>query len=191
MKRMKTVDLVTVALMAAILCILAPISIPLSFSPIPLTLGMFAVYMAGILLGREKGTLCVLIYLLLGAVGLPVFSGYSGGFQKIIGPTGGYLWGYLFLAWLTGLFVELFEKSVKMTMLGAVIGAVTGTAVCYAFGTLCMGLQLSMTPMQALWAGVIPFVPLDLVKLALAVVVCCPIRHLLLSQGLIEKKIRG
>lgn len=187
MKHMKTVDLVTIALLAALLCILAPISIPLSFSPIMVTLGMFAVYMAGILMGPVKGTCCVLVYLLLGAVGLPVFSGYSGGFQKILGPSGGYLWGYLFLAWLTGFFVEKLGRTAKMTVLGAVIGGLTGTVVCYAFGTFWMGVQLSMTPMEALWAGVIPFIPLDLIKLFLAAAICCPIRRLLLAQGLIQK----
>lgn len=185
---MKTVDLVTIALVAAILCILAPISIPLTFSPIPITLGMFAVYMAGIILGRRRGTICVLVYILLGAVGLPVFSGYAGGFQKILGPSGGYLWGYLFLAWLTGFFVERFSKNMKSMILGAVLGALSGTVVCYAFGTLWMGLQLHMTPMEALWAGVIPFIPLDLVKLVLAVVVCCPVRKGLMSQGLLPAK---
>lgn len=191
MKRLKTVDLVTIALVAAILCILAPISIPLAFSPVPITLGWFCIVMSGIVLGRKKGTICVLVYILLGAVGLPVFSGYTGGFQKILGPTGGYLWGYLFMVWLIGFFVELCTKNVKMMMVGAAAGAVLGGVVCYALGTLWMMLQLQMSFMEALWSGVIPFVPLDLLKSAIAVISCCPIRQVLISQGLLQTNSSG
>ena len=180
MKQLRTVDFVTIALVAAILCILAPISITLGFTPIPITLGMFAIVMAGVILGSRKGALCVLIYILIGAVGLPVFSGYTGGIQKIAGPSGGYLWGYLFLAWFTGYFVEKFAGKWYMALTGALIGS----AICYAFGTVWMGVQLSMGPMEALWAGVIPFLPFDLVKIAVAVIACCPVRTMLIQQNL-------
>lgn len=184
MKNFKTVDFVTIALVAAVLCILAPVSITLGFTPIPITLGLFAVVMAGIILGRVRGTICVLVYILLGAVGLPVFSGYMGGIQKIAGPTGGYLWGYLFLVWITGYFVERFAGNWYMSFFGALVG----TIVCYGFGTLWMGLQLKMTPMEALWAGVIPFIPFDLIKIIIAVVACCPVRNALVRQNLIRVK---
>lgn len=184
MKQLKTVDFVTIALVAAILCILAPVSITLGFTPIPITLGIFAIVMAGIILGSKRGTLCVLIYILIGAVGLPVFSGYAGGIQKIAGPSGGYLWGYLFLAWFTGYFAEKFAGKWYMVFLGALIGAV----VCYGFGTVWMGVQLSMDPVEALWAGVIPFIPFDLVKIATAVAACCPVRAMLIRQNLISVK---
>ena len=186
MKRYKTVDLVTIALVAAILCILAPISIPLAFSPIPITLGWFAVVLAGIILGKRKGIICVLVYILLGAVGLPVFSGYTGGFQKILGPSGGYLWGYLFLVWMTGFFVELCSRNLRWMMAGASVGALLGGIICYGLGTLWMALQMDMTFMEALWAGVIPFIPLDLAKTVIAVIACCPIRQTLIGQGLLH-----
>ncbi|MCI8893487.1 MAG: biotin transporter BioY [Lachnospiraceae bacterium] len=188
MKKMTTAELVTIALVAAILCILAPISIPVGFTPIPITLGWFAVVMAGIVLGGKKGTVCVLIYILLGAAGLPVFSGYSGGFQKILGPSGGYLWGYLFLAWLTGCFAEMGGRNLAQMMRRTAVGAVLGAVICYAFGTVWMGVQLHMTPMEALWAGVIPFVPLDAAKTVLALAACCPLRQRLVSLGLIPVK---
>lgn len=184
MKRLQTVDLVTIALVAAILCILAPVSITLGFTPIPVTLGLFAVVMAGIILGKNKGTICVLVYILLGAVGLPVFSGYIGGIQKIAGPSGGYLWGYLLLVWVTGFFVEKFAGKWYMVLLGAMLG----TVLCYAFGTVWMGIQLEMSPVEALWAGVIPFIPFDIVKLIIAVAACCPVRNILIQQNLIRVK---
>lgn len=181
MKKFTTIDLVITALSAAILCILAPISIPLGFTPIPVTLGFFAVVMVGILLGSFRGTVCVFVYILLGAVGLPVFSGFVGGLPKVVGPTGGYLWGYLFMTFLTGFFAEKFAGKWYMCLLGAVLGS----AICYAFGTVWMALQLSMGPMEALMAGVIPFIPLDLVKILAAVFVCCPIRAQLRQQNLV------
>lgn len=187
MKKLKTADLVIISLSAAILCILAPVSIPLGFTPIPLTLGLFAVIMAAILLGSVRGTICVLVYILLGAVGLPVFSGYAGGIPKIAGPTGGYLWGYLFLAFITGFVAERFGRKWYLYLAGAVLG----TFVCYAFGTVWLGLQLSMGPMEALWAGVIPFLPFDFVKIILAVAVCCPVRTALSRQNLLVWENRG
>ena len=90
---MKTRDLTLTALFAAILCVAAPFSIPVG--PIPITLATFAIYLAAIVLGKKYGTLAVVIYILLGAVGLPVFSGFSGGFQKIVSATGGYIIGYI------------------------------------------------------------------------------------------------
>ena len=182
MRKFKTVDLVTIALVAAILCILAPVSFSIPFTIIPITLGLFTIVMAGIILGKTKGTICVMIYILLGAVGLPVFSGYIGGVQKIAGPTGGYIWGYLFLAWITGYFVERFAGKWYMCFLGAVLG----TAVCYAFGTVWLAVQMKMGPMEALWAGVIPFIPFDLIKIVIAVAACCPVRSILVKQNLIR-----
>lgn len=184
MRRLKTIDVVTIALAAAIVCILAPVSITLGFTPIPITLGLFAVVMAGVILGSRNGTLCIFIYILIGAVGLPVFSGYSGGIVKVAGPSGGYLWGYLFLAWFTGFFVERFAGKWYMGVLGALIG----TVACYMFGTVWMAVQLSMGPMEALWAGVIPFIPFDLMKIVLASVSCCPVRSMLIQQNLISVK---
>lgn len=184
MRHLKTLDLVTIALVAAILCILSPISIPLGFTPIPMTLGVFAMVLSGILLGSVKGTLCVLIYILIGAAGIPVFSGYGAGLSKIAGPSGGYLWGYLFLAAITGFFVEKFAAKWYMVLLGAILGMM----VCYAFGTIWMALQLSMGPMEALWAGVVPFLPLDVAKIVLAVLVGCPVRAALVAQNLISVK---
>lgn len=91
-------SLCVTALFAAILAVLSPLSIPLPFTPVPLSLGTFAVYLAAAAGGVRWGTLSVAVYLLLGAVGIPVFAGYSGGLQVLVGPTGGYLIGYLPLA---------------------------------------------------------------------------------------------
>ena len=101
---MKTKDMTLIAVMAALICVAGPLSI--AIGPIPLSLASFAVYLAGAVLGAKRGPLAVAIYLLIGLVGVPVFSGFSGGFQKLIGVTGGYLVGYLPCALLTGLGVK-------------------------------------------------------------------------------------
>ena len=101
---MKTKDMATTALMAALLCVLAPITIPVG--PIPLSLATFAVYMAGAVLGAKRGIAAVALYLLIGMTGIPVFSGFTGGIQRLAGVTGGYLIGYLPCAWITALGVK-------------------------------------------------------------------------------------
>lgn len=97
---MKNKKMVYCALMAAVLCVISPLSIPVG--AVPISLATLGVMLAGALLGAQLGTLSVLIYLVLGWVGLPVFAGYSSGFTCLFGPTGGYMIGYLFLAFLTG-----------------------------------------------------------------------------------------
>lgn len=182
MHRFKTVDFVISSLIAAVLCILAPVSVPLGFTPIPVTMGLFVIIMAGILLGPSRGSLCVAIYILLGAIGLPVFSGYMGGIQKIFGPTGGYILGYILLVWICGYFTEYFSGKRYMCFLGIILG----TSVCYVFGTIWMSLQLQISFVEALWLGVIPFLPVDILKMFLAVMICCPIRSRLIRESLIS-----
>ena len=98
---MKTKDMTLVAVMAALICVAGPLTV--AVGPIPLSLCSFAVYLAGAVLGVKRGALAVALYLLIGAIGVPVFSGFSGGLQKLVGVTGGYLAGYLICAALTGL----------------------------------------------------------------------------------------
>ena len=98
---MKVKDMTLTAVMAALVCIAGPLTVPAG--PIPLSLATFAVYLAGAVLGKKRGTLSVALYLLIGIIGVPVFSGFSGGFQKLAGVTGGYLAGYLPCAFLSGL----------------------------------------------------------------------------------------
>ena len=96
----KTKDLTLTAAAAALICIAGPLSV--FIGPVPLSLATFAVYMAGAVLGARRGAAATALYLLIGVAGMPVFSGFSGGFQKLAGVTGGYLAGYLPCAFLTG-----------------------------------------------------------------------------------------
>ena len=94
---MKIQDLTLIALMAALTCILGPMSIALPFTPVPISFTNLVIYFSIMVIGMKRGTISYLVYLLIGAVGLPVFSGFSGGLAKLAGPTGGYLVGFIFL----------------------------------------------------------------------------------------------
>jgi len=173
---MKTRDLTIIAVMAALICVAGPLSI--SIGPIPLSLASFAVYMAGAVLGAKKGTLAVGIYLLLGLVGLPVFSGFSGGFQKLIGVTGGYLVGYLPCALITGLAVKPDNPdSGPQWRLPAFM--VLGTAVLYLIGTAWFMIQTRNTLAASMGMCVIPFLPGDAVKIVAASLLARPVRKAL------------
>ena len=112
MTRAYTKNLIIIALMSAIMCILAPVSIPLFFTPVPISLGVFIIYIISYVLSPIYATLSVFIYILLGLFGLPVFSGYAGGAAKLFGPTGGYIIGYLFSAFIVSFFVRLSHSRV-------------------------------------------------------------------------------
>lgn len=182
MKSITVKDMAVIALVSAVICIIAPFSIPIAISPVPITLALFAVYLAGIILGFKRGVLSVVIYLLLGMVGLPIFSGFTGGVQKLAGPTGGYLVGYLLLVFITGLFVEKFPNKPVLYLVGGILGLLG----CYLFGTIWFVIQYKIGFIEALSMCVIPYIPLDIMKLVLAVIVGYQIRKILLKQNLIS-----
>ncbi len=164
---MNSKDLVLTALMAAVISVLAPLAIPLG-GGVPISLATFAVMLAGAVLGSKLGTLAVLIYLLLGSIGIPVFANYAAGFQCVIGMTGGYLVGYLPLAWFTG---YVYEK--HPTRSGLITGMLIGELVLYLLGTIWFCIYTQMGFMAALMACVIPFIPGDIIKIT-AVVLMTP-----------------
>lgn len=181
-KKVSVKDMTVTALVTAVICIIAPFSVPIAISPIPVTLALFALFLAGIILGKKKGVVCTVIYLLLGMVGLPVFNGFCGGMQKLVGPTGGYLIGYLFLVFFTGWFVEKFPNRILMYFVGGVVGSI----VCYAFGTIWFVLQYKVGVLEALTMCVFPYIPLDVLKLVAAVIVGSQVRKILIRQNLIS-----
>lgn len=187
-KKLTTYQLTLTAVMAAVICVLGPISLALPFSPVPISLASMAVYLAVTVLGMKLGTLSCLIYLLLGLVGVPVFAGGSAGADKLFGPTGGYLIGYLFLAVIAGIFVDRPAESKGKNIAAAVLGMVLGTIVLYALGTAWLAYSAGMNFQAALWAGVIPFIPGDLVKMILAVLLGNTIRGRLIQAGILTGK---
>jgi possible biotin synthesis protein bioY len=170
MKAISVKQMSLAAIMTAVTCILSPIS--LNIGPVPISLGTFAVSLSVCILGRNLGMLSYLLYLLLGFIGLPVFSNYGAGVEKLLGPTGGYLIGMIFLAFIGGFAVEKFSKSPIKQYLGLMLGI----AFCYLLGTLWLGKVLSMDFGKALSVGVIPFILPDAIKVLLALVLGKKIR---------------
>lgn len=173
MKKTSVKELVLTALFAAMICVLAPLSVPIG--PVPISLATFAIMLAGILLGARLGTIATLIYLLLGMVGVPVFAGYTAGVQKLAGPTGGYLVGYVPLAFLCGLLYHRFGSMQKgaRKIAWMTVAMLIGTAVLYVLGTawFCIGMPSALAP--ALTMCVIPFLPGDAAKI-IAIVILAP-----------------
>ena len=169
---MKVKDMTITAVMAALICIAGPLTIPMG--PIPLSLATFAVYLAVAVTGKKYGTTAVGLYLLIGIIGVPVFSGFSGGFQKLAGVTGGYLIGYLPCAFLSGIGAERAEKKGRRWLLPVMMTA--GTAVLYAIGTAWFMIQTGNALGAALSLCVIPFLPGDAVKILAASILSPMIR---------------
>ena len=187
-KKLTTYQLTLTAVMAAVICVLGPMSIAIPVSPVPISLASMAVYLAVTVLGMKLGTLSCLIYLLLGLVGIPVFAGGSAGAAKLFGPTGGYLIGYLFLALIAGAFVGRFAENKWKNIAFAALGMILGTIVLYALGTAWLAYSAGMDFQAALWAGVIPFIPGDLVKMVIAVLLGSAVRGRLLRAGVLKGK---
>ena len=163
---MKTKDIARVGILAALIALCAWISIP---TAVPFTLQTFAIFLALAVLGGKLGTLAVGVYLLLGAVGLPVFAGFKGGLGALLGNTGGYLLGFLLTALVMWGAERLFGQKTGPYLLSAVVGLL----LCYLFGTAWFYVLYTSTSgpvgiATVLGWCVIPFVIPDLVKLVLA-----------------------
>lgn len=168
-------------LMSAIICIMAPFSVILPISPVPISLCTLAIYFAAMVLGMKQGLLSVLLYILLGLAGLPVFSGFTGGIGRLLGPTGGYILGYLFLALICGFFADKWPRRFFPNFVGMLLG----TAACYAIGTLWLACQSNISITAAFGSTVLPFLPGDLVKLLMAIFIGRQVRKRLKLANLL------
>jgi biotin transport system substrate-specific component len=165
-----TFQLALIGVVAAFLCIIGPFAIPIG--PVPITLATFGILLAGYVLGPKYGPLAVAVYLLLGFVGLPVFSGGIGGIGKLVGPTGGYLLGWLAQAFILGLFVKQFEGKIPLHVVGAIIASI----IQYAIGTVWFVVVTATPFLSALLICVVPFLIGDSIKLAAAIAVGAVLR---------------
>ncbi|NLC79276.1 MAG: biotin transporter BioY [Ruminococcaceae bacterium] len=152
------------ALMCAMICVLSVLAFPVF--AIPITFSVFAVLLVGALLTPKYALFCTLGYILLGAVGLPVFSGFNGGLGVLFGPTGGYIMAYPFMALAVSITVKLFKKR---SVLSLTVGMLAALVFCYLFGTVWFSHFKEMSFVNSLLVCVVPYVVFDLIKLALAV----------------------
>lgn len=166
----QTYIMVSTALMTAVICVLAPLSVPIG--PVPISFTNLAIYLALYLLGWKQGTISYFLYLLIGFAGLPVFSGFTGGVAKLVGPTGGYIVGFIPMAIIAGIVIDRFQKRWIQYL-----GMIVGTAICYALGTAWFCIQANYTVSAALAVCVIPFIPADLIKMLIAMTIGPEIRQ--------------
>lgn len=166
-KTISTKEMALIGVMTAFTCVAAPFSIPIPVSPVPVTLTTLILYLSIYILGARKSFISYVIYLAIGLIGLPVFSGFSGGFGKLAGPTGGYLISFLFMLPLTGMLFETVAKNIGLRIASLVLG----TLIAYLFGTVWICLQLHLDFISGLGIGVIPYLPGDAAKIILAAIV--------------------
>ena len=157
-----------IAIMTAITVVMAQISIPMPMG-VPMTMQTFAITLAGVILGSKKGGLSILVYVLLGAIGVPVFAGFSGGIGVLAGTTGGYIIGFLFSALVMWAMEKLPGKKSVMQIVSMIVGLI----VCYAFGTAWFMIVYSRANgavglATVLGWCVIPFIIPDIIKIVLA-----------------------
>ena len=172
----KVYHLTSTALMAAVICVLGPLSIPIGV--VPISFSSLAIFLALYAIGMKYGIISYAVYLLIGLCGVPVFSGFSGGPAKLFGPTGGYLIGFIFMAVISGWFIDRYLEKRMMCLLGMILG----TLVLYLFGTVWLAYQAELSFMAALAAGVIPFIVGDLAKIGIALFVGPQIRKRLVRN---------
>lgn len=162
MKKGDTRRLVFCALFTALIAVFSQLQLPVG--PVPVSLATLGVMLCGLLLGWRCGVLAVGAYILLGAVGVPVFAGFQGGAGRLLGPTGGYIVGYLFYALLAGLNLPRLQER----FWGRCVLLLLGTAVCYGLGTAWFVHISGRTLAESLSLCVVPFLPGDAAKIALA-----------------------
>lgn len=159
---------VAAAMMTTVTAICSWITIPLPFTPVPINLATLAVFLAGGLLGTKYGVLSQVIYVLCGAVGLPVFAGFSGGAGVLAGATGGFIAGYIVCALLVGLLSSSGGNTTSAVRLSASLA--TGLIACYTLGMCWFMLSTGSDLKAGLLACVVPFIPGDILKIILAVI---------------------
>ena len=179
-KRVNTRSLAACALMAALAAVCSQIQIPLPM--VPINLALFALHLSGALLGAKRGTLSMLVYVLLGLAGIPVFAGFKAGPATLFGRTGGYILGYILCATIVGFLSRKGAFSFPRLCLGMAVGVI----VCYAFGTAWFMALTRMDLATSLGYCVLPFLPGDAVKIALAALLALRLRPALTRMGLID-----
>lgn len=170
----KTLEMTRLALLVAMNCVSAYIIIPLPFSLSPIALQTLIVNMVGMLLPPKQAFITMFVYILVGLIGVPVFTGGTAGPAKIFGPTGGYIWGFavaaVLIAYLRG-------KTFNFKRYAAV-GICVGIPVIYLLGALQLKFLTDMNWEAVILTGVLPFIPLDIVKCLGAVALAKPISRI-------------
>nr|WP_307989608.1 biotin transporter BioY [uncultured Niameybacter sp.] len=167
-KKLSTKELVIVGLGAALMGVFSQLSIPIP--TVPLTLQVFGAIILAVILESKLATLSMIVYTLIGGIGIPVFANFNRGFNVIVGPTGGYILGFILLAYIVGKVAEQKNKSIL------IIGTYMGLILQYMIGTLQLKMVLNMSFGEAMIAGVYPFILKDLILTGVALVVALQVK---------------
>jgi len=180
----KTLDLVYIGISAALIAICSWITVPLP-GGIPITLQTLGVCLVAAVLGLKRGTLATLTYILIGLIGLPVFSGFGGGPAILFGNTGGYIIGFVFTALIVGAASDMISKRAMKTYAKYIflaLSMVVGIIICYAFGTAWFAVVWARSKEPAAlglilsWC-VFPYIIPDLIKIVIAVIISVPLKR--------------
>lgn len=161
----KTLDIVYCGVFATITAILSQVSIPMP-AGVPLTLQTFAISLAGIILGSKRGFVSILVYVLIGTIGLPVFSGFSGGIGTIVGPTGGFILSFPIMSFIIGLVCKKTDNKI-LIFLGIMLASIPN----YLMGMLQFSLVTGSTFYNSFLVSVLPFILVDIIKMVLATII--------------------
>lgn len=167
---------VLASLMAALMAAGSYLHVPMG--PVPIVLTNLFVLLSGLLLGSRWGIAATGVYLLVGAIGMPVFYGGKGGIAHMLGPTGGYLFGFVLCAWMTGFISERFRHS----MTGGILAVVVGSLLIYGLGVSWLKMITQMSWSKAWMVGMMPFLPGDALKAGAAVALARAVRPMLNRQ---------
>lgn len=177
-KNFSTKDMCLIGVFAALICVFGQLSIPMP-NGVPLTLQTFIIMFTGIILGAKKGCIASCIYILLGAVGLPVFSNMQGGLGVLFGPTGGFILSFPILAYLSGKGAE------KSSIIPQIIYLLIGVIINYIAGIIMFTLVTNSSLLAGFTACVLPFIPSDFIKSAMAIIFGRTLKNRLVKSNLL------
>jgi biotin transport system substrate-specific component len=186
MRNEKIKMMILSALFCAIIAVFAQLSISI-IPQVPFTLQNFAIALIPVILGRRYGTIAVLLYVLLGSIGIPVFAQFSGGFGIVIGKTGGYLIGYIIATFIAGTML----KGKDITFSRVLLANIVGLIIIYSFGVTQLKFVLSLPWNQAFAFGCTPFVLPDLIKVVVASYIGILVRRRLAAAGQLPASLRN
>lgn len=184
--------LTIIAFFTSLTAVLAQIAIPIPFSPVPISFGLIAVYISGILLKPKHALYSQICYLILGMMGVPVFGGFKGGIGVLFGPTGGYLIVYPLMAWIVAMALNSKQsRQAEHKQSKWIVFLKSGIAICiahiilYTGGTTWLSITTGNTFYASLVIAVFPFIPMDILKILFCVFAIIPIRSRLIATNLL------
>lgn len=179
--KVSTKTIVTVGMFTAVLAVLSILTIPMP-SGVPVTLQTFAMALCGYVLGAKKGTLSTVLYVVIGAIGVPVYAGMSGGVGALFGYTGGFIFGFIFMTLLCGLGLSMKNKVLQ------VVFGLLGLMVCHLFGVIWFSVVAASTFVNSFLVVSVPYLLKDVISVVAAYFVAIAIRRALYASKLMEVK---